>query len=103
MHRRINIWPIAALAFLMIAAFIIVNANIGTEKTRIENQTKIVSQQNVDLTNANSDLRKQVEETGSEAFIEQYARDHYGYMTDGELRFVITFPDEITGESNPSL
>lgn len=103
MHRRINIWPIATLAFLMIVAFIVINARIGSEKTRIENETRIASQQNADLTNANADLNRQLEETDSEAFIEQYARDNYGYMTDGELRFVISFPDENTGESDPSL
>jgi cell division protein FtsB len=102
-HRRINLWIVVALAALMIVAFIVVNARIGSEKAKIDNEIKIVNMQNIDLTNANSDLTKQVEEAKTDAFIEQYARDTFGYMTDGELRFVISFPDENVGENDPSL
>ena len=46
-------------------------------------------------------LEAEEETVGTDAFVEQQARDVYDFMMPDELRFVISFPDE--QESDPSL
>lgn len=47
-----------------------------------------------------STLRETLNMMGSDAFIENLARNLYGYMKADEIRFVITNPEELYGFQN---
>jgi cell division protein FtsB len=42
-----------------------------------------------------------IEQAGSDEFIANEARTKYGFLADGEIRFIITNPSVLWGEEGP--
>ncbi len=103
MQRKISIWVVGACMLLMILIFGITNASIAADIQKINDEKAVVDQNCTDLINTKSELEDELELAGTDAFIEQYARDNYDCMMEGELRFVISFPEENAGGNEPSL
>lgn len=103
MQRKVSIWVVIACILLMILVFGITNASIAADIQKIKDEKATVDQNCTDLINTKTELENELELAGTDAFIEQYARDYYDCMMEGELRFVISFPEETAGDNQPSL
>lgn len=101
MRKTMNLWVFVAVMCLMVLAFGLVNAGIASSINEINQERANLSRQQADLKSQQDELNAQKERIGTDAFVEQEARDQYDYMMPDELRFVITFPDDSTND--PSL
>ncbi len=103
MRRTMNLWVFIACIVLMVLFFCCVNIGIAGSINNVKTNYQQTSMELVDLTNQQDALEAEEETVGTDAFVEQQARDEYDFMMPDELRFVITFPDEPNSTDGPSL
>ncbi|MBR2923964.1 MAG: septum formation initiator family protein [Clostridia bacterium] len=101
MRRTVNLWVFVACMVVMIVFFCCINLNIAGSINSLKNDHRQKTMELADLKNKQDELEAEEDTVGTDAFVEQQARDVYDFMMPDELRFVISFPDE--QESDPSL
>lgn len=103
MRRTVNLWAFIACMVVMVLFFCFININIAGSIGDIKENHLEATRELADLTNKQDELEAEEKTVGTDAFVEQQARDLYDFMMPDELRFVINFPEEQTGETDPSL
>lgn len=84
--------------FIIVAIFTVINSNLSSEVSRLQEMVqegnRLVSGKQKEV----ADLTGKVQLAGTDEFIANEARTQYGYLADGEIRFVITNPEVLWGE-----
>ena len=101
MRRTVNLWVFLAFVAAMVLFFCCVNISIARSISDVKDNHQQATMELADLNNKQDRLEAEEETVGTDAFVEQQARDAYDFMMPDELRFVITFPEE--SENEPSL
>ena len=98
MRRTVNIWwLIGAVACILIAFF----CYSGTLSQTIGELNDVYDSHKVraaNLQNEQNALKSTLENVDSDTYIENQARNKYGYMMPDEVRLVITNPEVLYGE-----
>lgn len=97
MRRTVNIWWVIAVIACVFVAFFWYSSKLSET---IEELQDTVEQGNVRLAALqaeNAQLEAELKTADTDAFVENQARNEYGYMMPDEIRFVITGTD--TGEN----
>lgn len=98
MRRTVNVWWVIAVVACVFAAFFFYSSQL-TET--IEEMQQVIEEGNVRLAQLqarNAELEATLKSAGTDAFVENQARNEYGYMMPDEIRFVITNPEALYGE-----
>lgn len=84
--------------FIIVAVFTVINSNLSNELSRLQEMvqegSRLVASKQKEVAN----LAGRVQLAGTDEFIANEARTQYGYLADGEIRFVITNPEVLWGE-----
>jgi len=92
LRKTLNIWWVIVFVACVLAAFFMYSNKLADE---IDAMQDILEEEKVKLTEmhaANTELENELKSAGTEAFIENQARDQYGFMMPDEIRFVISNP-----------
>ena len=103
MRRTMNLWVFVTIIALMVLLFCCVNISIASSIKDVKANNQRAALELVDLSNKQDELEAEEETVGTDAFVEQQARDVYDFMMPDELRFVISFPEDQAGDKEPSL
>lgn len=93
MRRTVNIWWVIAVIACVFVAFFCYSSKLSET---IEELQDAVEQGNVRLAALqaeNARLEAELKTADTDAFVENQARNEYGYMMPDEIRFVITGTD----------
>lgn len=93
MRRTVNIWWVIAVIACVFVAFFWYSSKLSET---IEELQDTVEQGNVRLAALqaeNAQLEAELKTADTDAFVENQARNEYGYMMPDEIRFVITGTD----------
>lgn len=99
MRRTVNVWWVIAIVACVFAVFFWYTSRL-TET--IEEMQTVIEASGVRLAQLqakNAELEATLKSAGTDAFVENQARNEYGYMMPDEIRFVITNPDALYGET----
>ena len=92
LRRTINIWWMIGFVVCVLIAFFVYSNKLSDE---IETLQSMLEQEKIKLAemrSENADLEAELNNAGTEAFVENQARDLYGYMMPDEIRFVLSNP-----------
>ena len=84
--------------FIIVAVFTVINSNLSNELNRLREMVQEGNRLVSDKQKEVASLSSQVQLAGTDEFIANEARTRYGYLSDGEIRFVITNPEVLWGE-----
>lgn len=100
LRRTINIlWVVGFIACVLVAFFVYSN-KLSDETDTLQ---KMLEQEKINLAemrSENADLEAELNNAGTESFVENQARDLYGYMMPDEIRFVLTNPQPEGSETS---
>lgn len=102
-YTQVSALALVAALCLVIAVFTIINSRLdeGLSQMRglVEEASYLTSMQQKEL----QDLQHKLQLAATDDFIANEARTQYGYLSPGEIRFVVTNPEVLWGlESLPS-
>lgn len=92
LRRTISIWWVVGVIACVLVAFFSYSNKLSGE---IDTLQKMLEQEKIKLAemrSENAELEAELNNAGTEAFVENQARDLYGYMMPDEIRFVLTNP-----------
>ncbi len=96
-HRYFSWQFMAILAALLVILFLCamhwVNADI--KQLQAQDEALRLSVNVMDMEHANLEL--ELARVGSDGYVENEAREHYGFIRDGEIIFAFTDPDALKG------
>ena len=97
-YRQVPAVVVLALLLVIIAVFSAVNMrlnrNIASLQGMVDEGSYLVALKQKEL----SELSKQVQLASTDDYIANLARTQYGYLSPGEIRFVVTNPEALWGK-----
>ncbi|MGI6214949.1 MAG: FtsB family cell division protein [Christensenellales bacterium] len=99
--RRVPAVLVAAVCFVLLSVTIMVNKRLDAKIYERELALKEIQYQ-LEMQNLQANkLREQLELSKNDSYIANIARTEYGFLADGEIRFVITNPLALWGPEGP--
>lgn len=93
MRRTVNIWWVIAVVACVFGAFFWYSSQLSTTIEELQDAVEAGNVRLAELQAANAELEATLKAADTDAFVENQARDEYGYMMPDEIRFVITGSD----------
>ena len=93
MRRTVNIWWVIAVVACVTAAFFWYSNKLTDTVAQLEATVETGNVRLAALQAENARLEATLKAADSDAFVEDQARNEYGYMMPDEIRFVITGSD----------
>ena len=97
MRKRIGVLPVCAVLAVMFVIFFWQNGKVNANLADVKAQIAQSSAEKTRLESEQSKLNDDLEESGTDAFIERQARALYGFMKPDEIRLVINSPETLYG------
>lgn len=94
-----NLWVLLIVAACVLTAFFVCSGNLKSAVEELDEIGASQKQRLSDLKNEKADLAATLKEAGTDTFVENQARSLYGYMMPDEIRFVITNPEALYGDT----
>ena len=94
MRRTLNIWWVIAAFACVLVAFFIYSSKLSATIDEMQNVIEEGSMRLTALQAENAELEAVLKSAGTDAFIENQARNEYDYMMPDEIRFVITTSED---------
>ncbi len=92
---------VIAVCFVLLSLTVMVNKRLDAKISEQELRLKEVQYQ-TEMQNIHANkLREQLELAKNDSYIANVARTEYGFLADGEIRFVITNPNALWGPEGP--
>lgn len=89
---------LVAVLFIIVAVFTVINSSLRREVRGLQEMVaegnRLVSAKQKEA----ADLSGKLQYARTDEFIANEARTQYGYLSDGEIRFVVTNPEVLWGE-----
>lgn len=99
--RRVPLVAVIAALFVIIAVGSMLNRRMDTANQLLEMQLANARYE-LDMQNKRRmDLSNQIRSASTDDFIASEARTKYGFLADGEIRFVISNPEVLWGPEGP--
>jgi len=98
LSEKVIPWPWMLLIFLAVFAVFFFAIRSGEQDLQTARQQQKESGEALILANDElNSLRAEISQVGSSSYIENAARNNYGYLKPGELRFEIANPENLKG------
>lgn len=95
MRKKVPLLPTLAIIACLVLAFLWSSRITDRKLDELEKQYDANRIRLTQLQNEQTALKKKLDMSETDAFVENQARSLYGYMKKDELRFVITNTDEL--------
>ena len=103
MRRTINIWWVIAAVAVILVCFFAYSSKLSDEivllQSMLENEQIQLAQQEANQ----AELEAKLDKAGTDAYIENEARNEYDYMMPNEMRFIISNPYGSSGTQNAEM
>ncbi|MBE5801164.1 MAG: hypothetical protein E7319_02645 [Clostridiales bacterium] len=99
MRKTVSLWFFVTSLAVLLLVFASVNMGIFSSIQEMKQNNSDATMQLSDLKLEQEELKRTKDLVGQDAYVEQEARDHLGFMMKDELRLVIVFPEDT---ENPS-
>ena len=96
---RIRLWPVCVLMAAALVAFLVYSNQLNENITSLTDQIGQAQERLTSLQNEQKALDDTLAVVDTDSYIENQARTLYGYMRPDEIRFVITNPETLYGET----
>lgn len=93
MRRTVNIWWVIAVVACVFVAFFWYSSHLSETIRELQMAVEDGNVRLAALQAENAKLESTLKAAGTDAFVENQARNEYGYMMPDEIRFVITGSD----------
>ena len=97
-YQQVPAVTLVAVLLIIVAVFTVINSSLRREARGLQEMVaegnRLVSAKQKEV----SDLSSKVQLARTDEFIANEARTQYGYLSDGEIRFVVTNPEVLWGE-----
>lgn len=93
MRRRIKLFPVLVVAFVVAACSMITLNRLDSDIAVLQDVAKETRLRQLSAEKENSTLTQEINNKDTDAYIMEKARTLYGYLMPGEIRFVITNPE----------
>lgn len=93
MRRTVNIWWVIAVFACVTAAFFWYSSQLSDTVAQLQASVEAGNVRLAALQAENARLEATLKAADTDAFVEDQARNEYGYMMPDEIRFVITGSD----------
>lgn len=93
MRRRIKLFPVLVIAFVVAACSMITLNRLDSDIAVLQDVAKETRLRQLSAEKENSTLTQEINNKDTDAYIMEKARTLYGYLMPGEIRFVITNPE----------
>lgn len=93
MRRTINIWWVIAFFACVLTVFFWYSSKLNTTIEELQNRLEQDTVRLAALEAENAELEATLKTAGTDAFVEDQARNEYSYMMPDEIRFIITGQD----------
>ena len=88
----------ASVLFMLAALFPAITAGLNRDLGQLREMAQEGGRLVAEKERQVNDLKNQLALAGTDEFIANEARTRYGYLADGEIRFVVTNPEVLWGE-----
>lgn len=88
--------------FVVFALFSVINSNLRHQVSGLQEMVAEGNRLVADKQKEVADLANMVQLSSTDEFIANEARTQYGYLSEGEIRFVVTNPEVLWGEDGAS-
>lgn len=103
MRRTINIWWLIAVTGCLLIAFYSYSHKMSAQLDELAAVVEQGSIRLLELQAKNAELEARLKTVGTDAFVEEQARNVYGYMTPDEIRFIISSSGEAQIETETEI
>ncbi len=93
MRRTMSIWWVIGFIACVLVAFFAYSNQLSAEIDAAQDMLEHEKMDLIDLQAETAELELELKSAGTEAFVENQARDLYGFMMSDEIRFVISNPE----------
>ena len=94
MRRTMNIWWLIGILACLLAAFFWYSSKLTDTIAELQGVIDTANVRLAALQAENAELEATLKSAGTDAFVENQARNEYGYMMPDEIRFVISSQDD---------
>ena len=98
MEKRIGLFPVAVLTFVIVAATFVCIRQFNKDTTYLEDVKAKTRLEQIELENKKSTLQQELSVKDTDNYIMNTARSLYGYLMPGEIRFQVTNIDDLYAE-----
>lgn len=99
--RRVPLVAVAAAVFVVLATGSMLNRRAEQQVREAEAQLANARYEMDMLQKRRDELKNQLAQAATDDFIASEARTKYGYLADGEIRFIVTNPSVLWGPEGP--
>ena len=103
MRRTINIWWVISVVAVILVCFFVYTSKLSDEivlmQSMLENEKIQLAQEEA----KRAELEAKLEKAGTDAYIENEARNEYDFMMPNEMRFIISNPYGSGGVRNAEI
>lgn len=97
-YQQVSGLVLVTVLCMLAALFTVINAGLNRDLGQLREMAqeggRLVAEKERQVNN----LKNQLALAGTDEFIANEARTRYGYLADGEIRFVVTNPEVLWGE-----
>ena len=102
MRKTMNVWVLIGISVCVLVAFFWYSGTLNTTIQELNATYEAGSLRLASLKDQRTELKATLDMVGTDAFIEEQARNMYCYMMPDEIRFVITNRDALYGDEEIS-
>jgi len=103
MRRTISIWWVIAFVAVVLIAFLAFSSKlsdeIATMQSMLENEKMLLTQAEAQKAELDAELKN----AGTDAYIENEARNEYDFMMRNEIRFIISNPHSTSDDQKAEM
>lgn len=97
-YKQVPGVTLIATLVMIVAIFSVINTNLNRDVNQLQEMVAEGNRLVRDKQKEVSDLANKVQLSATDDFIANEARTQYGYLAEGEIRFVVTNPEVLWGE-----
>ena len=101
--KRIRLFPLAVLTFTIIAVTLVCMNNLSDDIDYLEDLEKKTRLEQIALEAEKGALQQELSIKDTDAYIMTTARELYGYLMPGEIRFQVTNIDDLYSEPQATI
>lgn len=95
MHKRMKLFHLLVFAFMIVAGGLVTLNQLESDITMLQDIAKETRLREIQATNLNGELNKEIGKKDDEDYIIELARTQYGYLMPGEIRFKVVNPEAL--------
>lgn len=97
-YRQVPGIVLVTVLFIIVAVFTVINSSLDRELSLLRETAREGERLVAGKERQVAALKSELALAGTDEFIANEARTRYGYLSEGEIRFVITNPEVLWGE-----